>query len=136
MILAWRDLKALRDLDHFDAWLHRILVRCIYRLASSERRQADRRQLIPPLDQSQSDPAHDLENRDQIDRGFRRLPADHRAALVVHYYLGLPDDAAAGMLGIAVGTFKSRLHRATVALRAELEAEMRTGDRAPTSNVP
>ncbi len=48
--------------------------------------------------------------------------------LVVHHYLGLPDAEAALVLDLAIGTFKSRLHRASAALRAALEAD----DRPPT----
>src|SRR5215212_10229079 len=40
LVLAWRDLRGLRDLDGFDAWLHRILVRSVYREAGRERRHA------------------------------------------------------------------------------------------------
>ncbi len=64
--------------------------------------------------------------RDQLERGFRRLTVEQRAVLVVHHYLGLPDAEAAMVLDIALGTFKSRLNRATVALRAALEADERT----------
>ena len=63
--------------------------------------------------------------RDQLERGFRRLPPDQRAVLVVHYYLDLPDAEAADVLGIPIGTMKSRLNRATSALRAALEADDR-----------
>ena len=31
LILAWRDLRTLRDPDRFTAWMHRILVRSVYR---------------------------------------------------------------------------------------------------------
>jgi DNA-directed RNA polymerase specialized sigma24 family protein len=61
-----------------------------------------------------------------LERGFRRLTTEQRAALVVHHYLGLPDAEAAVVLDLAVGTFKSRLNRATGALRAALEADERT----------
>jgi RNA polymerase sigma-70 factor (ECF subfamily) len=63
--------------------------------------------------------------RDQIDRAFRRLTPDQRAVLVLHHYRGLPDAEAADALGIPAGTFKSRLNRATVALRAAIEADER-----------
>jgi len=63
--------------------------------------------------------------RDQLERGFRRLSAEQRAVLVVHHYLGLPDAEAAAVLDVAVGTFKSRLHRASNALRAALDADDR-----------
>jgi DNA-directed RNA polymerase specialized sigma24 family protein len=52
---------------------------------------------------------------------------------VVHHYLGLPDAEAAVVLDIAVGTFKSRLSRASVALRAALEADERTATIATES---
>ena len=64
--------------------------------------------------------------RDQLERGFRRLTPEQRAVLVLHHYLGLADAEAAIVLDIAVGTFKSRLHRASAALRAALEADERT----------
>ena len=46
--------------------------------------------------------------------------------LVVHHYLRLPDAEAAIVLDIAAGTVKSRLSRASAALRAALEADDRT----------
>ena len=63
--------------------------------------------------------------RDQLERGFRRLPPDQRAVLVLHFYLDLPDAQVADALGVPLGTMKSRLHRATAALRAALEADDR-----------
>jgi len=124
LIQAWRDLRALRDPERFDAWLHRILVRCVYRVARSERREVDRRQLIAAAPHA-PDPSGHLADRDEIDRGFRRLKAEYRAVLVVHHYLGLTDSEAAEVLGVPAGTVKSRLHRATVAMRAAIDADTR-----------
>jgi RNA polymerase sigma-70 factor, ECF subfamily len=126
LIQAWRDLRALRNPDRFDPWLHRILVRCVYRAARGERRQVDRWQLVQTDVGSAPDPARELANRDEIDRCFRRLKADHRAVLVVRHYLGLQDEEAADLLGVPPGTYKSRLHRASAALRAEIDSDART----------
>ena len=122
LVVAWRDLRGLRDLDGFDAWLHRVLVHCVYRVASGERRRSARTVQVFEVG-SHPDTARAVEDRDTLDRGFRRLRPEHRAALVLHHYLGFSDDEAAAALSVPAGTFKSRLNRATAALRAELEAD-------------
>jgi RNA polymerase sigma-70 factor (ECF subfamily) len=124
---AWVHIRAVRDPDRFDAWLHRLVVNACY----GELRRAKRREVVeirmPALDVGGHGDAQDATAmRDQLERGFRRLTPEQRAVLVVHHYLGLPDADAAMVLGIPVGTYKARLHRATHAMRAALEAEERT----------
>jgi len=128
LVLAWRDLKGLRDPAGFDAWLHRILIRCVYREARHERRQSGGTARVRDIESS-PDSARDVEDRDTLERGFRRLRPDQRAVLVLHHYLGFSDLEAADALSVPAGTIKSRLNRATSALRAELEADARTTDR-------
>jgi RNA polymerase sigma-70 factor, ECF subfamily len=48
-----------------------------------------------------------------------------RAVVVLHYYLDLTLPETAAALGIPVGTAKSRLHHATRALRASIDADAR-----------
>ena len=79
------------------------------------------------------DVQHALATRDQLERGFRRLSPDQRTVLIAHYYLDLSDAAAAEALDIPAGTLKSRLNRATVALRAALEANERQAERTSES---
>ena len=67
-----------------------------------------------------------MAERDRLDRAFKRLTADQRAVLVMQHYLGLTPVDMAEVLGIPVGTVGSRLHYATRALRAALEADERT----------
>lgn len=125
---AWLDIRAVRDPDRLDAWLHRLLVRACYRLAGRERRHRFAVVDVGDVDVAGGvDETHEVAVRDQLDRGLRRLTQDQRAVLVVHHYLGLRDAAAADVLAIPVGTYKSRLNRATVALRAALEADERAG---------
>jgi RNA polymerase sigma-70 factor (ECF subfamily) len=127
LVAAWLHVRAIRDPDRFDAWLHRLLVHACYREARrSRRREATELQMETPRDASHDDTQERTALVDQLERGFRRLTPEQRAVLVVHHYLGLGDAEAAVVLDIAAGTFKSRLHRATVALRAALEADART----------
>jgi RNA polymerase sigma-70 factor, ECF subfamily len=125
LILAWRYIRGLREPDRFQSWIQRILIRCVYRVTKAERHQADPRRYTDRTDASSPDSAIELADRDEIDRAFRHLKAEHRAVLVVHHYLGLSGDEAAEVLGIPAGTVKSRLHRATAAMRAQLEAGAR-----------
>jgi RNA polymerase sigma-70 factor (ECF subfamily) len=125
LVAAWRDLSALRDPDRFDAWLHRLLVRACYREARRGRRRWAIELEVRTTEGSEPDPALDVADRDQLERGFRRLDADQRTVIVLHYYLGLSLDEAADALGIPPGTVRSRLHRATQALRAALDADAR-----------
>jgi len=124
LVVTWRDLRGLRDPDRFDGWLRRILVRCVYRVANGERRQAERERLVGG-DNTSPDAAGELADRDQIDRVFRRIKPEYRAVIVLHHYLGFSDQEAGEALGIPAGTVKSRLHRATASMRAELEADER-----------
>jgi RNA polymerase sigma-70 factor (ECF subfamily) len=134
LVTAWLDIRGLRDPDRFDAWMHRVLVRSCYRAARRERRRATLEVPLLPIDaETQSDSQHSAALRDQIDRGFRRLPVDQRAVLVVHHYLGLGDREAAEILAIPIGTVKSRLSRANASLRAAIEADERAG--APQESI-
>ena len=66
-----------------------------------------------------------VDDRDALERGFDRLTSEHRAVLVLTYYLGLDQARIAEILGIPVGTVKSRAASARQAMRAALEAETR-----------
>jgi RNA polymerase sigma-70 factor (ECF subfamily) len=126
LMAAWLHIRAIRDPDRFDAWLNRLLVHACYREARrGKRREVAEIQVEAALERSLGDAQDRTALVDQLERGFRRLPPEQRAVLVVHHYLGLPDAEAALVLGVALGTFKSRLHRASAALRAALEAEDR-----------
>jgi len=75
---------------------------------------------------TQADGSGALADRDELARVFDRLSIEHRTIVVLHHYIGLTVDEAATTIGIPVGTAKSRLHYATEALRAALEADART----------
>ena len=66
-----------------------------------------------------------IADRDQLERGFRRLPPEQRAILVLHHYAGYAPSEIAETLGIPPGTARSRLHHAHRAMRAALEADAR-----------
>ena len=125
LLRAWRDLRALRDPDRFEAWLYRLLVNACRDAGRSSRRRkveidgatletADHRNVID-----------EVVLQDQLSRGFARLSVEQRAALVLHHYHGLTALEIADLLGVPEGTITSRLHYAIRAMRSALEADMR-----------
>ncbi len=124
MVTTWRHLGSLRDRDQFEAWLHRTLVNACY--AESRRHRPG---ALNVVDLEISGPSPDeylnVQDRDRLERGFRRLPPEQRAVLVFHYYLGLTLAEVAEQLDVPLGTVKSRHHYASLALRAAIEADDR-----------
>jgi RNA polymerase sigma-70 factor (ECF subfamily) len=133
LVHAWRDLPGLRDTDRFDAWLYRLVVNACADQGRNQRRWSNEVRMIRS-EPTTEDGATSLADRDQLERGFRRLKPEQRAIVVLHFYLGLPVPEVADTLGIPVGTAKSRLHYATATLRAALEADAR-GTSAPNGRT-
>ena len=135
LLHAWKHVEALRDPDAFEAWLHRICVRNCYKLAKKERRRVSvevRGHADIPT-QYEADPSTWIGDREQLYEAIGRLPVDQRAVLVVHYYLGLPLARSAEILGIPVGTAKSRLHHGLTALRRTVREDTAVAGRSRPS---
>jgi RNA polymerase sigma-70 factor (ECF subfamily) len=120
---AWRDLPTLRDPARWEAWTYRLLVNACYRETRHDRRLTANVRLLLVERSSIPDTALSVADRDELERGFRRLPAEQRAVVVLHHYLGLPLTEVADILGIPAGTARSRLHNATRRLRVAIEAD-------------
>lgn len=125
LVAAWRHIRGLRDPDRFDAWLHRLLVNACRREARHGQSQRSHEIHVPEFDAGEPDETALLLDRDQLDRGFRRLDVDHRSVIVCYYYLGLRPEEAAELLGLPAGTVRSRLQRAISQMRAALDADAR-----------
>jgi RNA polymerase sigma-70 factor (ECF subfamily) len=125
LVHAWQQLPTLRDPDRFGGWVHRLLVNAC---ADEGRRMGrwSREIKVIRMEPSASDDTAGIADRDLLERGFRRLKPEQRAVLVLHFYVGLPARDIAAALGIPEGTAKSRLHYATEAMRAAVEADDRS----------
>ena len=125
LVAAWRQLSALRDPDRFDVWVRRMLVRACYREAGRDMRHRWAQVGLLQVVGHVPDPGEALADQDELARGFAKLSPDQRALVVLHFYLGLPMQETAEILGIPVGTVKSRLHRTLQQMRATLDADAR-----------
>jgi RNA polymerase sigma-70 factor (ECF subfamily) len=126
LVIAWRELPRLRDPDRFDAWLQRTLVRACYAEARRKRAWMTNVRVLPIDGPAGPDALASLIDRDEVERGFRRLPPEQRAILVLHHYLGLDSNEIGEVMQIPAGTARSRLHYAHRAMRALLEADERS----------
>jgi RNA polymerase sigma-70 factor (ECF subfamily) len=123
-------LRAYQKLDHFNGessfytWVYRIAVN----LALSDLRK--RRPAVggsltidPPDRRGADEPSASLERaerEERIQQALGALAPDHRTIVVMKEFDDLRYDEIGAMLGIPVGTVRSRLHRARCELRERL----------------
>jgi len=120
-LLAWRQLGSLRDVDRFDAWLDRIVVNAC-RMSVRSRDRLRQIHMDDGFDRATSSPGPEqVAERDALERAFDRLSIDHRTILVLHHVDERPLGVVAEVLGIPVGTAKSRLHAARAALERAMK---------------
>ncbi|HEX5015294.1 MAG TPA: RNA polymerase sigma factor [Candidatus Limnocylindrales bacterium] len=125
LIRCWRQLPQLRDVARFDGWLNRILVNAATDESRRNRRyEASVRSLgvatVVP------DAAQGVADREQLERGFRRLKLEQRIVIVLHHYAGLTLDEVAAAIAVPPGTARTRYYQAISNLRAALDADARS----------
>ena len=125
-IAAWRQIRRLRDIERFDAWLQRIAINSARMTLRAHGRRRVRE--IPSGDVAalaavvdQRPPA--MTDADRLGVALDRLPLDQRELLVLHHLEGHEVAEIAAILEIPVGTVKSRLHTARRSLQAALTSE-------------
>ncbi len=67
-------------------------------------------------DDSQADPIADFQNAEQVHHALEQLPLLQREALTLFFLQELTLDEIAVLLGVPIGTVKSRLHYAKQAM--------------------
>jgi RNA polymerase sigma-70 factor (ECF subfamily) len=116
-VRAWEKLGTFRGESAFGTWLHRLGVRVILtrRAARGTRhgRFVEDQDLIERRETRRERP--DL--RMDFEAAIERLPDGAREVFVLYDVEGYKHEEIAELLGIAVGTSKSQLHRARMALR-------------------
>jgi len=129
-------LRAYEKLDRFHGgssfytWVYRIAVNLA--LSGRRRRRPSTRLgdgtdggAPPAVDPRETDPSLPLERAERdrlIQEALNALAADHRAVVVMKEFDGLRYEEIGAVLGVPVGTVRSRLHRA----RCELRERLRT----------
>jgi RNA polymerase sigma-70 factor (ECF subfamily) len=112
---AFRFIGGFRGDRRFGSWLFSIVRNCA--MDAMRRRQAT---TWAPLDDLLEGRVAGLEARAELDAALRSVSAEHREAFLLVEVFGLSYQEVADVLGVAVGTVKSRMFRARQALGAAI----------------
>ena len=143
---AWQGLRTFQGESAFSTWVYRLTTNvCIDFLRKQKRRQ-DIEPVVSlddlevswaqPADHSQ-DPQRRLEREEMsraVARGLEQLPDHQRQVLVMRELSGLSYQEIAEKLDLDLGTVKSRIARARLALRKILLTEGNLFDRPPSKS--
>jgi RNA polymerase sigma-70 factor (ECF subfamily) len=125
-VSAYRALGSFRDQAQFTTWMHRITLNCCYaRLRKYPDAANDLEMPTDPSDDRPS-PIEVAERRDlreALEGALSRIKAEFRETFVLVEFGDLDYAEVADVLGVQVGTIKSRMSRAREALREILEAQ-------------
>ncbi|HEX5386393.1 MAG TPA: RNA polymerase sigma factor [Gemmatimonadales bacterium] len=120
-VRAWEKLATYRGEAAFGTWLHRLAVNVV--LAWRQRLGTRRERFLP--DDTALETASSRRGAPELALDFEaalaHLPPGARQVFLLHDVEGYRHEEIAEQLGLAVGTSKSQLHRARMALRRHLE---------------
>ena len=115
IVKAWQNHGRLRDEGALSAWMMRIVINECYNILRAQRRVS----VTDALPERAAPPDADAELHDAL----MALPDTLRLPVILHYMEGYRVDEVARMLRLPQGTVKSRLRRARMQLRQQLDEE-------------
>ena len=113
---ALRALKKLREPEHFETWLTRILLNECHR-------ELRRRKRVAGEDALPDTAGPDAYDALPLKEAVRRLPEELRAVVILRFFTGYTQAETAAALDIPQGTVATRQRRALALLRLELGEE-------------
>ena len=113
---ALRALKKLREPEHFETWLTRILLNECHR-------ELRRRKRVAGEDALPDTAGPDAYDALPLKEAIRRLPEELRAVVILRFFTGYTQAETAAALDIPQGTVATRQRRALALLRLELGEE-------------
>jgi RNA polymerase sigma-70 factor (ECF subfamily) len=130
---AYQSLGSFKGDSLFYTWLYRIAVNTAISVKRKQRvvvsihGSGPDQPGVEPLDSSEINrPGRALEQAEEekrVQRALDHLSHEHRAVLVLKEIEGQKYEAMADILGVPIGTIRSRLHRARLELRELLSPE-------------
>jgi len=119
-VRAWEKLSLFRGDALFGTWLYRLAINVMLGRRGSEAKRQNRFSGGDPGVLPLSGRRDRADLRVDFERAVAELPAGAKQVFVLHDVEGFTHEEIAGQLKVSVGTSKSQLHRARMALREYL----------------
>ena len=127
-INLFRKVGSFRGDSAFTTWLHRMAVNQVLmhfrkRSVKLEKTTEEGETPVQIVRGTENPNAMPVVDRIALDSAIAQLPPGYRAVFVLHDIEGHEHEEVARMLGVAVGTSKSQLHKARIRLRGLLKRQ-------------
>lgn len=115
-----RRIHGLREIDSFPAWLYRIARNKVYQQLRVKKTIAELDENIPVKNNAE-DEVFDPEDAAKVHKCLKELPLEYREVLMLRFLEQMSYEQITHVLNCKLGTVRSRLHYAKIALKKELE---------------
>ena len=127
-IQLFRKIGSFRGESAFTTWLHRLTVNQVLmhfrkRSVKLERTTEEGETPVQIVRGTENPNNMPVLDRISLDSALKQLPPGYRSVFVLHDIEGHEHDEIAKILGVAVGTSKSQLHKARMKLRRLLKKQ-------------
>lgn len=127
-VQLFRKIGSFRGESAFTTWLHRLTVNQVLmhfrkRSVKSERTTEEGETPVQIVRGTENPNKMPVLDRISLDNALKQLPPGYRSVFLLHDVEGHEHEEIAKILGVAVGTSKSQLHKARMKLRRLLKTE-------------
>ena len=140
-IQVFRKIHTFRGESSFNTWLHRLTVNQVLMhfrkpMVRAEQTTEDDSFPVRVARGTENPNKMGLIDRISLDEAIAQLPPGYRTVFILHDVEGYEHEQISRMLGLAVGTSKSQLHKARMRLRSLLSNRKTSRARLQDSSVP
>jgi len=115
-----RQIRSLKEIDAFPTWLYRIARNKVYQHLRKDMKLSKLDENITVPNDTEDD-AFSPEDAAKVHRCLERLKPEHKEVLMLRFLEQMSYDQIAQVIDCSLGTVKSRIHYAKLALRKEME---------------
>lgn len=115
-----RRIHGLKEVDAFPAWLYRIARNKVYQQLRNKKNVSGLDENVPAENHTE-DEVFSGEDATKVHRCLKELPPEYREVLMLRFLEQMPYEQISQVLNCKLGTVRSRIYYAKIALKKELE---------------